>query len=121
MSAARCAFGTLRGAVETVIATIQLGISIARVELLDEKQMEAINRYSKTDYPLLPTLFFEFHGDSDHHVSEQAALVQSLATKENAAGMVSSGLHGWKTGRNFGRRGTMRITPRSRSVLVVER
>jgi D-lactate dehydrogenase (cytochrome) len=86
VSAARCAFRTLEGAVETVISTIQLGISVARVELLDEKQIEAINRYSKTDYPLLPTLFFEFHGDSDRHVSEQAATVQSLAEERGGLG-----------------------------------
>jgi D-lactate dehydrogenase (cytochrome) len=86
VSAARCAFSTLRGAVETVIATIQLGIAVARVELLDEKQMEAINRYSKMDYAMLPTLFFEFHGVSDHHVSEQAAVVQALAEERGGHG-----------------------------------
>ncbi len=84
--AARCAFGTLGGAVKTVISAIQLGISVARVELLDEKQIEAINHYSKTDYPLLPTLFFEFHGDNDRHVSEQAATVQSLAEERGGLG-----------------------------------
>jgi D-lactate dehydrogenase (cytochrome) len=86
VSAARCAFSTLRGAVETVIATIQLGIAVARVELLDEKQMEAINRYSKTNYAMAPTLFFEFHGDSDHHVSEQASMVQALAEERGGHG-----------------------------------
>jgi D-lactate dehydrogenase (cytochrome) len=86
VSAARCTFETIKGAVETVISTIQLGISVARVELLDEKQIEAINRYSKTDYPLLPTLFFEFHGDSDRHVSEQAATVQLLAEENGGLG-----------------------------------
>jgi D-lactate dehydrogenase (cytochrome) len=79
VSAARCGFASIQGAVETVISTIQLGISIARVELLDERQIAAINRYSKTEYPILPTLFFEFHGDDDRHVREQAAIVQSLA------------------------------------------
>src|SRR3989475_13275337 len=68
-----CAFGTMEGAVETVIATIQLGVPVARIELLDETQMEGVNRYSKTSYAVAPTLFFEFHSDSDRHVAAQAA------------------------------------------------
>jgi len=79
VAAAICAFDDLRGAVETVIETMQLGASVARIELLDDKQMDAINRYSKMDYPVAPTLFFEFHGLNDQHVSDQAALAQSLA------------------------------------------
>ena len=51
VSAAVCAFDTMQGAVETVIATIQLGVPVARIELLDETQMDAVNRYSKTSYP----------------------------------------------------------------------
>lgn len=78
-AAAVCAFDSIRGAVDTVIATIQLGIPVARIELLDEVMMDAINRYSKTTFPVAPTLFFEFHGDNDRVVSEQAETVQSLA------------------------------------------
>ena len=62
MSAAVCSFPTLEAAVNTVIQTIQMGIPVARIELLDEVQMDAVNRYSKLDYPVQPTLFFEFHG-----------------------------------------------------------
>ena len=51
VSAAVCAFESMQGAVETVIATIQLGIPVARMELLDETQMDAVNRYSKTELP----------------------------------------------------------------------
>jgi len=78
ISAAVCSFETLEGAVETVIQTIQVGIPIARIELLDEVQMKAINDYSKLDYPVEPTLFMEFHG-SDAGVAEQAETVQELA------------------------------------------
>src|SRR5262249_43235614 len=56
VSAAVCAFSSMKGAVETVIATIQLGVPVARMELLDEVQLDAVNRYSKTSYPVAPTL-----------------------------------------------------------------
>jgi D-lactate dehydrogenase (cytochrome) len=79
VSAAVCSFDTMQGAVDTVIGTIQLGIPVARIELLDAVQMDAINRYSKMSYPVAPTLLFEFHGDSEEHVSRQAETVQALA------------------------------------------
>jgi D-lactate dehydrogenase (cytochrome) len=79
VSAGICSFEDIRGAVETVIETIQLGVSVARMELLDARQMDALNRYSKTNYPVAPTLFFEFHGINERHVSDQATFVQSLA------------------------------------------
>ena len=78
MSAAVCSFADLTGAVDTVIATIQSGIPVARIELLDELQMQAVNTYSKLDYPAQPTLFFEFHGTTAG-VEEQAAMVADLA------------------------------------------
>jgi D-lactate dehydrogenase (cytochrome) len=80
VSAAVCSFETIKGAVDTVIATIQLGVPVARIELLDEVQMDAINRHSKTDYPAAPTLLFEFHGDSEDHVARQAQTVQAIAS-----------------------------------------
>ena len=71
----RCApFPTsLEAAVDTVIRTIQSGIPVARIELLDEVMMDAVNRYSKLDYAEQPTLFIEFHG-SAAAVAEQAEL-----------------------------------------------
>ena len=78
ITAAVCSFTNLAGAIDTVIQTIQAGVLIARIELLDEVQMDACNRYDKLDYPVQPTLFFEFHG-SESSVAEQAALVQELA------------------------------------------
>jgi D-lactate dehydrogenase (cytochrome) len=78
ISAAVCSFETLVGAVDTVITTIQMGIPVARIELLDEVQMDAINRYSKLDYPVQPTLFLEFHG-STASAAEQAETVQAIA------------------------------------------
>jgi D-lactate dehydrogenase (cytochrome) len=79
VSAAVCAFDTLAGAIETVIETIQLGIPAARMELLDECAMDAVNRRSGTSYELAPTLFFEFHGAGEKHVADHAKAAQSLA------------------------------------------
>ena len=84
MSAAVCSFPGIEGAVDTVIETIQMGVPVARIELLDELQMEACNNYSDLEYPVAPTLFLEFHG-SEASVAEQAETVQILAT-ENGAG-----------------------------------
>jgi D-lactate dehydrogenase (cytochrome) len=81
VAAAVCSFETLQGAVEAVISTIQVGVSVARVELLDAAMMKAINGYSKTDYPVTSTLFFEFHGFTERQVADEAAFVQELATE----------------------------------------
>ncbi|MBV9341804.1 MAG: FAD-binding protein [Acidobacteria bacterium] len=78
-----CAFGTLRGAVETVIEAIQFGIGLARVEFLDDKQVEAINRYSKLELTVLPTLFFEFHGMNVRDIKDQATMLQSVAAEHS--------------------------------------
>src|SRR5262249_1032902 len=86
VSVATCGFASMRGAVETVIATIQLGIPVARLELLDERQMDAVNRHSKLDYPIAPTLFYEFHSDSARHVADQAEAVEALATERGGRG-----------------------------------
>ena len=78
ISAAVCPFPDLKSAVETVILTIQAGIPVARIELLDEVQMDAVNRHSKLDYPVKPTLFFEFHG-TEKGVVEQVEQVKAIA------------------------------------------
>jgi D-lactate dehydrogenase (cytochrome) len=92
VSAAVCGFQTIRGAVETVIATIQMGVPIARVELLGEPQVYAINRYAKTNYTVAPTLFFEFHGDNTRHVAEQVEIVQALSEEHGGSQFVSATL-----------------------------
>jgi D-lactate dehydrogenase (cytochrome) len=85
ISAAICSFDSMEGAVQTVITTIQLGIPVARIELLDEVQIDAVNRYSHLSYPLQPTLLFEFHGTSHAAVSEHATTVQEIATEHGGA------------------------------------
>ncbi|HSH42368.1 MAG TPA: FAD-linked oxidase C-terminal domain-containing protein [Arenicellales bacterium] len=78
ISSAVCSFDTLGGAVDAVIEVIQLGIPVARIELLDEVQIDAINRYSGTDYRQAPTLFMEFHGTRSG-VEEHARMVGEIA------------------------------------------
>ncbi|HEY2131627.1 MAG TPA: FAD-linked oxidase C-terminal domain-containing protein [Acetobacteraceae bacterium] len=85
-SAAICQFGRLSDAVESVIAIMQLGIPVARIELLDDVQMEACIAYSKLEgLTARPTLFFEFHG-TQAGVAEQAQLAEELATSFGASG-----------------------------------
>ncbi len=80
ISAATCTFETLEGAVDCVIQTIQSGVPVARIELADDKQIDAINRYSKLDLPVQTMLFLEFHGTAAS-VKEQAEAVQALAAE----------------------------------------
>ena len=86
MSAAVCAFESMEGAVQTVITTIQLGIPVARIELMDEVQIDAVNRYSRLSYAIKPTLLFEFHGTSQAAVSDHAETVQQLAADNGGSG-----------------------------------
>ena len=81
LAAATCHFPDIRSAVQAVITTIQLGIPVARIELLDEVQVDAVNRFSRLTYPVFPTLFFEFHGLSERDVTEQADLVGEIAAE----------------------------------------
>src|SRR5215210_1662149 len=81
ISAAVCAFPTIAAAVDTVIETIQSGIPVARIELLDEAQINAINKYSKLDHKVAPTLFFEFHG-TPAGVAEQVEMVKAIAAEQ---------------------------------------
>ncbi len=85
ISSAVCAFPTIEQAVDAVITTIQSGVPVARIELLDEVQMEACIRFSKLEqYQTAPTLFFEFHG-TKAGVAEQAEIVEAIADEHGGA------------------------------------
>ena len=84
MAAAVCPFATLDGAVECVVAVLRLGIPIARIELADAAQIDAINRHDEMDHEVAPTLFLEFHG-AQNEVEEQAAEVQEIALEHGAS------------------------------------
>ena len=84
VSAATCSFPTVEAAVKTTIETIQLGVPIARCELLDALTVKAVNSRNKLGLPELPMLLFEFHG-SPGSVAEQAETVQTIAHEHGAS------------------------------------
>jgi D-lactate dehydrogenase (cytochrome) len=85
ISAAVCQFPDLKSAVDTVIVAMQVGIPVARIELLDDAQMDVCIRYSKLEgFKPVPTLFFEFHG-SDAGVAEQSEMMQGIAAEHGGS------------------------------------
>ncbi len=84
ISSAVCPFPSVKAAVDTVIAVIQSGIPIARVELLGKGLVEAVNKFSKLDHEVAPTLMFEFHGTKSY-VAEQVEMVQAIARDNGGA------------------------------------
>ncbi|EJL68324.1 FAD-binding oxidoreductase [Variovorax sp. Varisp85] len=79
VSAAICSFPSIEAAVRTTIETIQLGVPIARVELIDVNTVRMVNAYAKLNLREEPMLLMEFHG-SPAGVKEQAETVQELAS-----------------------------------------
>ena len=79
VSAAVCAFDSIESAVRAVIQTIQFGIPVARIELMDDVQIDAVNRYSRLSMAVKPTLLFEFHATSESGAAEHAKAVQEIA------------------------------------------
>jgi D-lactate dehydrogenase (cytochrome) len=83
ISSAVCAFPSVEAAVDTVILTIQSGVPVARIELLNALMMQAVNRFSGLDYPERPHLFFEFHG-TEAGVAEQVEQTGAIAAEFGA-------------------------------------
>ncbi|MGO9630409.1 MAG: FAD-binding oxidoreductase [Xanthobacteraceae bacterium] len=75
-----CPFPSIEAACNAVIATIQTGIPVARIELMDELQVRACNAYSRLDLPETPLLFLEFHG-SAAGVREQSTRFNDIAAE----------------------------------------
>lgn len=82
-------FETLAGAVDTVIATIQSGIAVARIELLDAHAIRACNAYARLDLPERPTLFVELHG-SPLVVAEQQAMIAAIGAEAGGGALAMS-------------------------------
>jgi D-lactate dehydrogenase (cytochrome) len=80
VSAAICSFPSIEAAVHTTIAIIQMGVPIARVELLDGNTIRMVNNYAKLGLAETPMLLMEFHG-SPAGVKEQAQTVQEIAAE----------------------------------------
>ena len=85
ISSARCSFPSVDAACQTVMQVIGYGIPVARIELLDEMSVAAVNAYSKLDLPETPMLLREFHG-SESGVAEQAELFGAIAEEFGASG-----------------------------------
>ncbi len=85
VSAAVCSFPSIEAAVRSTIQTIQMGVPIARVELIDANTVRMVNRHSHLALPESPMLLMEFHG-SPGSVAEQAATVQEIAADHDGAG-----------------------------------
>ncbi|MDT8344509.1 MAG: FAD-linked oxidase C-terminal domain-containing protein [Thermohalobaculum sp.] len=85
ISAATCGFAEMGAAVATVIETIQMGVPVARIELLDELSIRGFNGYAGYALPECPTLFLEFHG-SPASVAEQAETVGAIAAGHGGTG-----------------------------------
>ncbi len=89
ISAARCSFPSVEAAAKTVMAVIQYGLPVARIELIDALMVKAVNAYSKLDLPETPLLLLEFHG-SDAGVAEQAETFGMLAEEEGGTGYTAT-------------------------------
>ena len=83
-----CSFPDIEAAANTVIATIQYGLPVARIELLDSRTVGAVNAYSKLDLPVAPLLLLEFHG-TDTAIAEEARIFEDLAQEFGGNGFQS--------------------------------
>lgn len=83
-AAAVCAFERVPDAVACVIDTIQMGVPMARIELMDVESVKAVNAYSGSELPHRPHLLLEFHG-TETGVEEQASLFGEIADQRGAS------------------------------------
>jgi D-lactate dehydrogenase (cytochrome) len=83
VSAAVCSFPSVAAATNAVITAMQTGLSLARIEFLDEMVMQAVVRHAQLDYPVAPTLFFELNG-SPSSVGEQAEMLKAIVAEHNS-------------------------------------
>ncbi|MEV8144236.1 FAD-linked oxidase C-terminal domain-containing protein [Specibacter sp. NPDC078709] len=84
-SVAICSFPTLESCTAVVQSTLESGVPISRVELLDDVTVDAVNRYSGLGLPVMPTLIFEFEG-SAANIADQGEAVRKLALVNGGTG-----------------------------------
>lgn len=87
--AATCAFPDLGAAVRCVVATLQSGVTPARIELLDEVMVDAVARYQELELPPRPLICYEFHG-SPASVADQVELARAVAEEHQGSGWESA-------------------------------
>ncbi|MGO2541590.1 MAG: FAD-binding oxidoreductase [Specibacter sp.] len=80
-----CSFPALENCTAVVLAALESGVPMSRVELLDDVTVDAVNRYSGLGLPVLPTLIFEFEG-SAANIADQAATVRVLVERHGGTG-----------------------------------
>jgi len=85
VASAVCAFPSVQDAVTTVIETIQMGLPVARIELMDRASIEAVNAFSGTNLPVMPHLLLEFHG-SQSGVRETSETFGDIAQEHGGTG-----------------------------------
>ena len=107
--AAVCPFATLEGACNAVIQSIQLGLGVARMELLDPPQIKAVNIHAKLGLEEKPTLFLEFHG-TEAGARDQVENFQADRRGRGRAS-ASTGPRRRRTGAGCGRRATTSTGP----------
>lgn len=73
-----CSFPTIKDAVDTCATVMQMGVPVARMELMDENAVNAINQYAKLNNAIRPSLIIEHHG-TENEIEEQSAVVQEIA------------------------------------------
>jgi D-lactate dehydrogenase (cytochrome) len=86
IAAAACTFPSIDAAVQCAVTVRQYAVPVARIELADELQIEAINRHDETSFEVAPTLFLEFHGMSEDDVAAQAQETASIAAEHAGSG-----------------------------------
>lgn len=86
---ARCSFPTVDAACQAVMATIQYGVPVARIELLDQLCVKAVNAHSGLELPETPLLLLEFHG-SEAGVAEQVATFGEISAEFGASGFAAA-------------------------------
>ncbi|WP_308426196.1 FAD-binding oxidoreductase [Alicyclobacillus cellulosilyticus] len=86
--AARAEFPDIPACVQAATALVGAGVPVARIELVDARFIAAFNRFKGTDYPVVPTLFLEFHGSSDG-ILHDIRLAQALLGDEGCTRFVA--------------------------------
>ncbi len=115
VASAVCAFDSVSSAVAAVIDTIQMGLPMARIELMDSDSVAAVNAYAGSEMPESPHLLLEFHGSQDS-VAEQSEIFGAMP--KNMEGPISTGPPRPKIAPRFGPCATTPIMQSCRSARV---